>query len=808
MDKVFNTLFIVIGFLFILLLIIFRQTQALFITIGLLAVVFVFNAYFMVRYLTHKKRRIASLTLKLKEKEDIIHNKEKVEAKLSTHIPVGILLVNDQFDIVWANSEAKKIFENLLESRNLDMINKPIKDKIQLGDAQQTFTMKIYEHKYDITYDETLKAIYFFKVTEREEIKQHYYNQTNSIGILHLDNLEEAITVLDVQEKSSIQGKYLGALDDWAEANGFYIVPVTSSKIIAFLHRKNLDILLKQQFKIIETIQNISRENDLIVTLSGGFACANLPLNELGELAQESLDLSLSRGGDQIVVNVQGEPPKYFGGNTNTQEKRTRVSSRINAQKIATLFEESDDIFIMPHHHPDTDAFGSAIGMLKIAEALNKKAYIVLNFNALDKTVKKILQLMEYEYVTFLEHFISIDEALSMVSRSSVLVLVDHHSYGQLIDERILNKIPNRIIIDHHRKLTDFIEESRLHYIEPYASSTSELIVEMMDVFQKSLEINPFEATIMLSGIIVDTNNFMYRTGARTFEAAAVLRKFGADTYKIKTILRESLQEIQIKSRLLTLAEVIKKRFSIVVVPDNIDTDRILLAQIADDLLEIDNTVAAFAIGQLDSQSIGISARSLEGFNVQTIMEKFGGGGHLNNAGAQLESHNLDDVKTKLIEILENTVQEEKPMKVILKKDVKNKGKKGEVIDVAPGYGNYLLTSKQAIEATSENMQIIEEEKDKKAQEAQQELDEAKKLKQRIDFRAVKVYVKIGENGRLYGKINTKQIADAFKEQHGIEIDKRKIQLDQPITALGTYQIDVKIHKDVTATFELLVLEA
>ncbi|MFP4286470.1 MAG: 50S ribosomal protein L9 [Candidatus Izemoplasmataceae bacterium] len=808
MDKTFYSLVTTVLIVLLSLGMIFSAYPVILTIILIVTLLFAFNVIFWrryVRYLNHKMKRYETV---LEEKDTLIERKEHVEEIVVHSLPTGIIMINKNYDIQWANQKAKTIFENTLESKNLDMIHKPLKEKWTNQDTLTPFIMKIYEHMYEVHFDRMNHIIFLYQVTEKEELKKKWAEHIDTIGVLNLDNLEDAISVLDVQEKSEIQGKFLGALDDWAYDLGAFLVPISASKVVMYLHRKELDALMVDQFKIVNKINDISKDHELLVTLSAGFACANIPLNQLGEIAEGALDLALSRGGDQIVINIQGEPLKYFGGNTNTQEKRTRISSRINAQKLIMLFNASDKVFIMPHAHPDTDALGSAIGVLKLAQAYNKEAYIVLNFNELDKTVKKILQLMEYEYVTFLENFISVDEAINSSSRESLLVLVDHHSYGQLIDERLLKEIPSLVIIDHHRKLSDFISDTRLSYIEPYASSSTELVVEMINVIDKAITVNPFEATIMLSGIIVDTNNFMYRTGSRTFEAAAILRKFGADTYKVKNILRESLQDIQIKSQLLSLAELIKKRFSVVVIPDHIETNRSLLAQVSDDLLEIDNTVAAFTLGRLESNIIGISARSLEGFNVQIIMEKFGGGGHLNNAGAQIETDDILKVKKDLVEYLETAVQEEKPMKVILIKDVKNKGKKGEIIEVAAGYGNYLLTSKQAIEATPENMQVLEDEKTKIKEKERKEYEAMKELKQRIDFRAVKLYVKIGENGKFFGKINTKQIADAFSEQHGIDIDKRKIQLDEPITALGTYQVDVKLHKNVTATFELLVLEA
>jgi ribosomal protein L9 len=329
----------------------------------------------------------------------------------------------------------------------------------------------------------------------------------------------------------------------------------------------------------------------------------------------------------------------------------------------------------------------------------------------------------------------------------------------------------------------------------------------MIDLSSREVQLNQFEATVMLSGIMVDTNNFMYRTGGRTFEACARLRKYQADTFKVKTILREGLEEIQLKSQLLTLAEVVHKKFSIVIIPDEIVSSRSLLARVGDMLLEIEGVIAAFAIGRLAEGEIGISARSLEGFNVQVLMEKFGGGGHLNNAGAQIKEFDISKVRVDVINLLNEAVQEEKPMKVILIKDLKGKGKKGEVIDVATGYGNFLLANKTAIEATSENLASIESEQARKDEEERKLIEEMRELKEKVEKLPVKVFAKIGENGKFFGKISTKQIAEQFKKQYQIDLDKRKINIKGNIDSLGNHKVEIKLHKKVTATLEILVIE-
>lgn len=754
-----------------------------------------------------KTESIKWLTGKVERLKDTLSRRDIVETKLVTDMPIGVIIYDEDFKIKWANGYSKIIFENVLEQRDLEVVSREIFKRVLENKEGTVFTKKIYKKEYEVSIDVAERIIYLSEVTELEDLKRKYDASIGVIAMLNLDNLDDAISVLEIRERSFVQGKFLEALSVWGEEFGFYITPLTNSRLMAIMNKESLEKLISNEFKIVEQIAAISREYGILVTLSSGVACSNIKLNSLGEIAKDALDLALSRGGDQIVINVEGDDLLYFGGNTNTAEKRTRITTRTNTTKLERLFEETNEVYIVPHKHPDTDAFGAATGILKLALAYDKKAHIVVDRNDLDKSVYKIIKMIQYEYVTFLDYIISPDEALDKLQKDDLLVLVDHHSFNQTQEEKLIARTKNLVIIDHHRKLSDSIGGALISHIEPYASSSVELVTEMIDLTKRDVDINNFEATVMLSGIMVDTNNFMYRTGSRTFEACAILRKFGADTFKVKNILREGLEEIQLKSELLTKTEVIHKRFSLVIIPKELYPNRTLLAKVADDLLEIQDTVASFSIGYLAPDTIGISARSLEGFNVQVVMEKFNGGGHLNNAGAQIESQDINQVRLDLIQILNETVQEEKPMKLILIKDLKGKGKKGEVIDVAPGYGNYLLSSQIAIEATQENLQSIEQEKSKKEEDERLNFEEMKTLKEKIEKMPVRVFVKIGENGKFFGKISSKQIATEFKKQNKIEIDKRKIQLKSSIQSLGNYKVEVKLHKNVTAKLEVLVME-
>ena len=313
----------------------------------------------------------------------------------------------------------------------------------------------------------------------------------------------------------------------------------------------------------------------------------------------------------------------------------------------------------------------------------------------------------------------------------------------------------------------------------------------------------------MLAGIIVDTNNFTFRTGSRTFDVASLLKEYGADMIKVKTILREEITRRKEIAEIETNAEIIFNKYAIVKILEAETMDRVLLAQVADRLLEIDSVAASFAIGQLSPNLVGISARSYEGVNVQILMEELGGGGHLNGAAAQLTTSDINEAYKLLYDILEREQLQEggENMRIILKEEIKGKGKKGDVIEVAGGYANFLISSNKATQATPDNMRKLKEDKERQAQEAEHQIQIMNKLREEIENKAVNVYIKMGDDGKLFGSVTTKQIAEEFEKQYGIHLDKRKIELSAEINSLGIYEAEVKLHKDIEAKIEIHVLE-
>lgn len=769
------------------------------------ALVILLMRYFIYRLRLQDKILIRRLENRIDTKNKQLRQKKEISSHILYYHSVGVIILEEDYTVIYANKNAADLFPTSLEGKQLELLDDNLYQSVRFHPETRPI-VTIAAKQYEVSYIQARRTIYLNPVTERELLRQKNIDETPILGYFRFDQFEETLDVLERPDRNQLVNDVLKVIEKWAAQYHFEVIPL-SERLVMFLgYRKEMKIAMEEGFTFLKNFAEIGQEKDIIITLSGGIAMAQIPFNELAKVADQALESASSRGGDQIIINEEGETLKYYGGNPQTQEKRTRISARIHAQKIARIMENVDRVYVAPHQHPDTDAIGAALGVYKLAKALDKEAYILVDLKDISPSVLKIIDLLKTEGKQQ-NVFIPVHTALNQASKNSLVVIVDHHSEGQLLSTALLKQFEQYVIIDHHRKLDDALQNPLFFYLEPFASSTTELVVEMIKVFQPSVTISSLEATIMLTGIVVDTNNFMYRTGSRTYEAAAYLRTHGADSIKMKNLLRESLDEIKLKAQLLTLADVVLGRFSIVVIPDEIKPDRTLLAKISDAQLEIDHIEASFTIGKLSDGTTGISARSIDRFNVQDLMEKLGGGGHLNNAATQIKDLDTENAKLALIEKLEAIELEGERMKVILLQDLKNKGKKDQIIDVAAGYGHFLITSQMAVEANDQNLEKLNQAKAVKEEEDLKALTQAKSLKSQIDYRAVKLPVKMGDNGKLYAKVNTKMVADALLSQHDIQVDKRKIELPAKIDQMGTYSISIKLHKDVTATFELVVIE-
>lgn len=757
------------------------------------------------------------LNIQTRTKIKTLQNRLSMWTKLSYHVnqvgdevfnelPIGIIALDDDFEIKWANPHAKIIFDPKMTGKLLKDIHPQL--HMLAMNNKVNFMIQVKNETYDVIYRPELKFFYLFNQTERETVKELYQNHLPALGIIYLDNLDEAISSLDVLEQSSLKGEYLAAIADWANKYDGFLKPYDDERLVVMLYRKQLNLMIQDKFDILDKVRQISTQNQVRISISMGIASWDVDYEELGIYAQNAIELAEKRGGDQVVVNIQDQKIQYFGAKTNASAKSSRVSVRINAQTIRDFIEKSSNVIIMGHHQADLDAFGSMVAVMHMARASKKQAVLVLEEQKCDLTTQKIIDILRKEVPEYQQNYVLPEEAIRMMNENSLLIVVDSQSPKIVMSPEVLEKTQKLIVIDHHRVGEESFDAD-FSFIEPYASSTIELVMELLNFYnlEDEMDITPLEATIMYGGLIVDTNNFSYRTSSRTFEVASKLKELGADITEAKLWLRRDLLRTLEINRLLNKVDIFLERFAFVVTTEVYD-DRILLAQVAEALLSINGIDAAFMISRLGNDTVGVSARSYQQVNVQLLMEALGGGGHLNSAAAQVKNQSVADVYEQLKTYLELEYGGGgEIVKVILLEDVKGKGKKDDVIEVASGYGQFLVTQKKALIANEENLTALNKAKEEAFEAQQRHLDLMKKLKAEIDGKKVTLGIQIGQDGKLFGAVTTKQIVEAFDAAHHIIIDKKKVELSSEINSVGIYTASVQLHKDVKAVFEVHIVE-
>ena len=421
-------------------------------------------------------------------------------------------------------------------------------------------------------------------------------------------------------------------------------------------HRSALQELERKKFKILDIIRENTSQQNSPVTLSVGISYGENNLIKLADTAQENLDLALGRGGDQVVVRAQDQPARFYGGKTNPMEKRTRVRARMISQALKELIDQADQLFVMGHKKPDMDSLGACLGIRRIAEMNGKECWIVVDDEQQHSDIQRLMREVD-NYQNIKDHIISPSEALEKATANSLLVMVDHAKESITISPALYDQLQNRlVIIDHHRRGEEFPENPLLVYIEPYASSTCELITEMFEYQPREGKgLNKLEATTMLTGIQIDTKSFTKSAGTRTFDAASYLRSAGADGMMIQSFMKEDSQSFMQRNHLLARAE-INDQIAICAGEEDRYYDSVTAAQAADMLLQISNVDASFVITKRSDGGVGVSARSMGDFNVQVVMEKMGGGGHLANAATQISGKTVAEVKQELLNLLHQRV--------------------------------------------------------------------------------------------------------------------------------------------------------
>lgn len=569
-------------------------------------------------------------------------------------------LINSPFPLIIAETNETVVFKNtkfIEEFANIDInnyVNEILKNvKVQLNNGKQDKvvdeinidkkTYRIYG-AYMPLKEEKVITVYFIDITKIRKLEKEFDDKDSYVGLIMIDNYEENTQRIPDDEKTQIVAKIEKSIYDWASEYNGLALKSERDTFVCILEKQKLKEIEEKRFDILDTIKEEQSFEKVQFTLSIAMSNEGKNDSEKYKSAQAALDIILGRGGDQAVVK-EDDKYNFFGGRTQEVEKRTKVKARMVSHALEELIKESSNIIIMGHNNSDIDCIGSGIGIYKLAKTLEKEAYIVSDSygTSLESFIDAMKKQSEYKNV-----MIGKNEALSKITEDSLLVIVDTHKYNYVEVPELLEKTEKIVIIDHHRRSTDYIENATLTFQEVYASSTAELVTEIIEYASTEIKLTELEAEALYAGIMMDTKAFTFKTGVRTFEAAAYLRKCGVDIIRVKKWFQSDLETYNKISTIVGKAEIVYDSIAISIYDEDDKNANIVCAKAADELLTISNITASFVIGKLGNK-VCISGRSIGDINVQIILEKLGGGGHITLAGAQVEGMETNEVKQELM---------------------------------------------------------------------------------------------------------------------------------------------------------------
>ena len=574
--------------------------------------------------------------------------------------PFPLVILETNGNVVWKSSKFVTEFADIDMDNYIDDLIIDIKDEIEKSDnkkrksvirqiqiGKKTYTVqgefaksKKYERKKSPEY---MMILYFIDETEKVKLKQENEDKKICVGIIMIDNYEEVTQRVDAEQKTQLMAKVESTIYDWVNETNGILVKADRDTYVYVFEQKNLEKIKEEKFAILDSIKNLVRKDKIQLTLSIAISNEGDTERDVYKSASAAMDVILGRGGDQAVIRQNGKY-LFFGGKVEEVEKRTKVKARIVAHALEELIKENDKIMIMGHTNPDIDAIGSALGIYRIAKTLGKEARIVANVET--PSIKDLYESIKDQYQ---EVFINSETALAQVDSETLLLVVDTHKKTYVESPELLTKTNKIVVIDHHRRSADFIGNSILTFQEVYASSAAELVTEIIQYTQNEVELSEVEAEALYAGIMMDTKNFTFKTGVRTFEAAAYLRRCGVDIIKVKKWFQSDLESYNTISEIVRKAEIVRDSIGISIYDVQEKETSLICAKAADELLTIGNITASFVLGLMEDGKVCISGRSIGDVNVQMILEKLGGGGHITLAGAQLENVTIDEAKQELI---------------------------------------------------------------------------------------------------------------------------------------------------------------
>ena len=601
----------------------------------------------------------------------------QIQRKLLRELELPYVLLDDTGKVIWTN----KSFETVVHKRKgyrksiTTLFPEMTRDKLP-SEEDETEVLISYEgyefqakcrkvslkdmaENSDIIspegYDGYLIAVYLFDETALKIALRENDDQSLAVGLLYLDNYEEALESIEEVRRSLLTAlidrkinKYIASLDGISKK-------VEKDKYFIILRKRAVMQMRTERFDILEDVKTVNIGNEMAVTISIGIGLDGLTYSQNYEFARTAIDLALGRGGDQAVVKTS-EQISYYGGKSQQIEKNTRVKARVKAHALREIITSKDRVLIMGHRLADVDSFGAAVGIYRIAKSLDRKAHIVLNEVTTSVQPLRDLFLNQEEYEE--DMLVSGEQAMDFAGAGSVLVVVDVNKPSITECPDLLKTCKSIVVLDHHRQGEEAIENATLSYVEAYASSTSEMVTEILQYTTDGIKVKSDEADCLYSGIMIDTNNFMTKTGVRTFEAAAYLRRAGADVTRVRKLFRDDVNEYKAKADAVSQAEIYKNMYAIsIMTSEDIQSPTIVGAQAANELLNIKGIKASFILTEYQGL-IYVSARSIDEVNVQIIMERLGGGGHMNAAGCQMEGVSLTEAMVKIKTTIDTMLEE------------------------------------------------------------------------------------------------------------------------------------------------------
>ncbi len=562
---------------------------------------------------------------------------------------IGIITYDENYIVTWANE--------LLENEGVHIIGEritslsPLMNELLLGE-RESVELDINEKTFQIKRKDNASLLYVFDVSDMVQLQRKYDQEQVVIGYIHFDNYEETTQYEEEQTIAHIDSKLRQPVVEWAKNHGMFVRRIKSDRYSIVLNEDIYQALIKEKFSILDYIRETSHQLDVNITLSMAFAKGVSDFILLDEMANNALELAQSRGGDQVAMNQYNKEITYFGGSSQAQEKRSKVSVRVMAHGLRELIIQCASIIVVVHKEMDFDCMGSALAISRIGNALSKPVSIISKSGGVEAKLNKAMTLYQ-EHLEARHDFVSESEALELYSDDTLVVVLDHHKKEQSNGAALLEIAKKIVVIDHHRRQKDFDFKPMMVYIESSSSSVVELITEMIPYFSLPLDISPIEATIMFTGILVDTNRFRNRTGVRTFEVASMLKAYGADPIEGDMLLKDEISEFELKTKILSKAQYLDHGIVLVPYDENKMISRTVMSQVADTLLNVKDVEATFVCANTEQNVTAISARSKGKVNVQVIMEAMQGGGHFSAAATQREDSSVAEMVEQLLVVID-----------------------------------------------------------------------------------------------------------------------------------------------------------